>query len=157
MTEKAYTGKPEMPTYTVHAPAGTLTAEQKQRIAKEITRVHNETTGAQTFFAQVLFADVAPGNWFMGGAPLLDKQMFVHGQIRGGRSLELKQTLLNRILDVTTEASGFRRNQTWAYIVELPPALMAEYGHILPEPGAEAAWLSALPAEDRAFMEMIGG
>ena len=44
-----------MPTYTVFSPAGQLNALQKADIAKNITRVHNEVTGAQTFFAQVVF------------------------------------------------------------------------------------------------------
>lgn len=145
-----------MPTYTVHSVAGTLTPEHKQRIAREVTRVHNEVTGAQAFFAQVIFQDVPPGNWFMGGAPLANAQLFVHGQIRGGRPLEMKQALLRQLLDVVTAATGLARNQAWAYLVELPPALMAEYGHILPEPGTEAQWLSSLPADDRALMEAIG-
>jgi hypothetical protein len=33
---------------------------------------------------------------------------------------------------------------------------MAEYGHILPEPGGEQAWLDGLPAEDRAYMQSVG-
>lgn len=145
-----------MPTYTVHAASGLLSAEQKSRIAAEITRVHNEVTGAQTFFAQVMFVDVAPGNWFMGGGPCKDAQIFVQGQIRGGRPKELKQSLLKQLLDVLANESGLKRNQAWAYLVELPPSLMAEYGHILPEPGTEAQWLASLPPEDRALMESMG-
>ncbi|HYF17950.1 MAG TPA: tautomerase family protein [Ramlibacter sp.] len=145
-----------MPTYTVHAPQGLLTPEHKQRIARDVTRVHNEVTGAQAFFAQVMFQEVAPGDWFMGGAPLANAQVFLHGQIRGGRPLEMKQRLLRQLIDVVTAATGLARNQAWAYIVELPPSLMAEYGHILPEPGTEAQWLSSLPADDRALMEGIG-
>jgi hypothetical protein len=33
---------------------------------------------------------------------------------------------------------------------------MAEYGHVLPEPGDEAAWLAGLPSEDREFMKATG-
>ena len=32
---------------------------------------------------------------------------------------------------------------------------MAEYGHVLPEPGGEAAWLESLPDGDRALMQSI--
>jgi phenylpyruvate tautomerase PptA (4-oxalocrotonate tautomerase family) len=145
-----------MPTYTVHAPAGLLSAGQRQRLAREITRAHHEATGAQTFFAQVLFVDVADGQWFVGGAPLTGAQIFIHGQIRGGRSPAAKQALLRSLLDVAAACSGIPRNRTWAYIVELAPSQMAEYGHALPEPGTEAQWLAALPAEDRAVMEATG-
>ena len=33
---------------------------------------------------------------------------------------------------------------------------MAEYGHVLPEPGDEQIWLDRLPAEDRAYMQGVG-
>jgi len=44
-----------MPTYTVMAAAGRLTDPQKREIARDITRVHSEATGAQGFFARVIF------------------------------------------------------------------------------------------------------
>ena len=75
-----------MPTYTVHAPAGRLSARQKEQLAKGITNAHNQFTGAQTFFAQVMFVDVAQDNWFIGGGPIGQSQIFLHGQIRAGRS-----------------------------------------------------------------------
>jgi phenylpyruvate tautomerase PptA (4-oxalocrotonate tautomerase family) len=145
-----------MPTYTVHAPHGSLCVEKKRRLAREITRVHHETTGAQRFFAQVMFVDVPADQWFVGGAAMTGEQIFIHGQIRGGRPLPMKQALLNRLIDVAVEQSGVPRNRIWAYLVELPPSVMAEYGHILPEPGSEAQWLAGLPGEDRAVMEATG-
>lgn len=145
-----------MPTYIVHAPAGRLSDAQKRQIAKEVTRVHNQTTCAQTFFAQVMFVDIAPGNWFVGGGPLKDEQIFVHGQIRGGRSAEVKTQLITKLRDVVVDAAGSRGTQTWVYVVDLPPSQMIEYGHILPEPGTEAQWLTSLPACDRALMESTG-
>ena len=145
-----------MPTYTVHAPAGRLGDVERKRIASEITRVHTEVTGAQSFFAQVMFVEVKSGLWFVGGAPMVGEQIFIHGQIRAGRPPELKKKLLTELLDVVSEVASFNKNQTWGYIVELPPSQMAEYGHVLPEPGTEAAWLSDLPAEDKALMEAIG-
>jgi phenylpyruvate tautomerase PptA (4-oxalocrotonate tautomerase family) len=80
-----------MPTYTVTAPEGCLNQEKRSKIAQEITRVHSETTGAPTYFAQVIFNDIAPGKYFVGGMPLHGQQVFVNGQradladARGGR------------------------------------------------------------------------
>lgn len=145
-----------MPTYTVSAHAGALSAEVKQRIASRITRTHNEVTGAQSFFAQVIFADIAQGNWFMGGAPAAPETLFIHGQIRGGRTADMKLALLSGLLDTVASAADVPRTSVWVYIVELPAAHMAEYGHVLPEPGKEADWLAALPATDRALMESTG-
>jgi hypothetical protein len=33
---------------------------------------------------------------------------------------------------------------------------MIEFGHLLPEPGDEAAWTAALPTADREFVQSIG-
>ena len=145
-----------MPTYTVHAPAGRLSDVQRQRIASAITRVHSEATGAQAFFAQVMFVEVRADRWFVGGVPLAGDQIFVHGQIRAGRTADVKKKLLTELVDAVSSAASLSKNLTWAYIVELPPSQMAEYGHILPEPGTESQWLSGLPVEDRSLMESIG-
>ncbi len=142
-----------MPTYRVAAATGLLSAEKKHRIAQAITRVHNRVTGAQSFFAQVIFTDVAAGDHFVGGAPLQGDQVFVHGHIRAGRTPERKRQLLLDLVAAVASAGAIAPNRIWAYVAELPPGQMAEYGHILPEPGEEAAWLAGLPAADRELME----
>ena len=144
-----------MPTYTVFAPAGQLSSEQKRTIADNVTRTHNEITGAPSFFAQVVFVDVAHGNWFMGGRPLDSKQIYIHGHVRGGRSAKMKRKLILALRDALAEGAGVPSSRVWSYIVELPAAHMVEYGHVLPEPGEEAAWLDGLPPEDRALMKSV--
>lgn len=145
-----------MPTYTVLAPAGQLSSQQKKTIAEKVTRTHNEVTGAPSFFAQVVFADIADGNWFIGGAPLQSDQIYIHGHIRGGRSAGMKRDLVVGLRDALAEGAEVPSSQVWSYIVELPPANMVEYGHVLPEPGEEAAWMEGLPPEDRALMKSFG-
>jgi phenylpyruvate tautomerase PptA (4-oxalocrotonate tautomerase family) len=145
-----------MPTYTVTTPRGQLDASQRARIAKGITRVHNETTGAPSYFAQVIFSEVDQGNYFVGGSPLAHRQVFVHGQIRSGRTAESKSALISSMLDVVAEAASVPRTSVWIYIVDLQARQMVEFGHVLPEPGAEQAWTEALPQSDRAMMQAIG-
>jgi len=60
------------------------------------------------------------------------------------------------LVDVTAVASDLPRNRVWVYVVDLPAEQMAEYGHVLPQPGTEASWLANLPPEDRQWMEAIG-
>jgi hypothetical protein len=55
-------------------------------------------TAASLYFAQVIFYEIKPGNYFVGGAPLGGDQMFVHGNIRGGRSPADKRTLLTTLV-----------------------------------------------------------
>src|ERR1035438_6094970 len=116
-----------MPTYRVAAAVGLLSAEKKQRIAQGITRVHNRVTGAQSFFAQVIFTDVAAGNHFVGGAPLGGDQVFVHGHIRSGRTPERKRQLLLELVAEVASAGGIAPNRGWAYIAALPPGHIADH------------------------------
>jgi phenylpyruvate tautomerase PptA (4-oxalocrotonate tautomerase family) len=145
-----------MPTYTVTTLAGRLEAQQKATIAKEITRIHHEVTGAPSFFAQVLFHELAPGNAFIGGVPLATDQIFVHGQIRDGRTAEQKTRLIESLLDAIAVAARTSKFHVWVYILDLVPTQMAEFGHILPLSGKERDWMDGLPAEDRERMAAIG-
>jgi phenylpyruvate tautomerase PptA (4-oxalocrotonate tautomerase family) len=63
-----------MPTYTVTSVEGTLDAPKRAKIASAITRIHSETTGAPTYFAQVIFTEVALDRYFVGGSPLKGQQ-----------------------------------------------------------------------------------
>lgn len=145
-----------MPTYTVSTAANRLTPRHKARIAHEITRIHKAVTGAHAFFAQVIFAEVAPGNHFVGGKPLQHDLIFVHAHIRSGRTSAQKKDLLTQLVDAIAQAANAPLNAVWVYIAELPPAQMAEFGHLLPEPGTEAGWFQSLPPDDRDLMERIG-
>jgi phenylpyruvate tautomerase PptA (4-oxalocrotonate tautomerase family) len=142
-----------VPTYTVTTPEGCLTDDQRGAIAREITRVHSETTGAPTYFAQVIFNEVAAGKYFVGGHPLQGRQLFVNGQIRAGRTKESKDALIAQMLAAVARAFGLPPNHVWIYITDLIPRQMVEFGHVLPEPGDEAKWTEALPPADRAHMQ----
>jgi phenylpyruvate tautomerase PptA (4-oxalocrotonate tautomerase family) len=145
-----------MPTYLCTIPAGSLAAAQKGAIAKAITRVHSEVTGAPGFFAEVIFKEVSAGDWFIGGEPLAGEQIFVHGNIRGGRPPEMRHALIARLAAEVGQAARLPAHAIWIYLSELQPRAMVEFGHVLPEPGDEAAWTAALPAADRERMQAIG-
>ena len=145
-----------MPTYTVTASDSCLDAQKKAKFASAITRVHSETTGAPICFAQVIFNHISSEDYFVGGAPLRAQQVFVYGQIRGGRTAESKGALISQILAVVSEASELERNRVWIYLVDIPARQMVEFGHVLPEPGDEPAWMAALPETDRKMMQNVG-
>ncbi|MEM5406344.1 MULTISPECIES: tautomerase family protein [Paraburkholderia] len=141
-----------MPTYIVSAAANRLTAQMKQEIASRITESHSGATGAQGFFAQVIFQDIAQGNHFLGGRPLNADHIYVHGHIRAGRTMDQKRQLLASIVSVIADAATTQSRYVWVYLSELPPSQMVEYGKVLPEPGCEAEWLDALSTEDKAYL-----
>ncbi len=145
-----------MPTYTVTTAARRLTPRQKTRIAQEITRIHKSVTGAHSFFAQVIFTVIESGNHFVGGKPLQHDLIFLHGHIRAGRTPEQKQQLLLQLTTALALAANAPQNAVWAYVNDLPANQMVEFGHLLPQPGAESDWLQNLPPEDRDLMDHIG-
>src|SRR5262245_7401681 len=146
-----------MPTYTCTTLEGRLTADQKRKIAREITRIHAEVTGAPGFFAQVIFTDVSAGNLFIGGVALKHDHIFVYGHIRAGRAAVDKARMITLMAKAVGDAAKVDDARAiWVYVAELPPRQMIEFGHLLPEPGDEAAWTAALPEADRVFLRSIG-
>ena len=74
-----------MPTYTVTYSNTKLSAIQMEGIAQAITKTHNECTGANTYFAQVIFQETPSGKHFMGGKPAkMAKSFYMDKYEQGG-------------------------------------------------------------------------
>lgn len=144
-----------MPTYVVTAATGRLSKQQKNEIAACITNIHCSVTGAPAYFAQVLFNDVPEGNYFVAGKPLSADILFIHGQIRAGRSLETKQNMIFQILESTAKISAMDQSSIQVYIADFPGEQIAEWGRILPKPGQEAEWITSVPDQIRQRMESL--
>ncbi len=140
-----------MPTYQVITSPDCLTATSKERVARAITRAHNESTGANNYFAQVIFTEKSDEDYYLGGQRLKAKHLFVHATVRA-RSVDAKKALMAHLLPAIAEAAGLEKRYVWLYMADLAPELMVEFGHVLPQPGAEAAWAAALPEGDRQYM-----
>ena len=134
-----------MPTYTVTHSNFKLQTKTKVKIAKGITRVHNIVTGANTYFAQVIFNKTKNNDHYMGGKKVQEPQLFLHGQIRSGRSAKIKKKLILDLKNTLIKNSKLNETQIWVYIVDLTPSQMIEYGAILPKSGGEAKWFKNLP------------
>ncbi len=133
-----------MPTYTVTHSNFKLQTKTKVQIAKGITRVHNLVTGANTYFAQVIFNKTKNNDHYMGGKKVREPQLFLHGQIRSGRSAKIKKKLILDLKNTLIKNSKLNETQIWVYVIDLTPSQMIEYGAILPESGGEAKWFKSL-------------
>ena len=133
-----------MPTYTVTNSNFNLSSKQQKNLAEGITKVHNVVTGANTYFAQVIFNKTKKDNHFMGGKKVKEPSLFLLGQIRAGRSKEVKDKLIVDLKDVLVKNSKLDETQVWVYINDLPPSQMIEYGTVLPESGKESEWFNNL-------------
>lgn len=133
-----------MPTYTVTNSNFNISSKQQKKLAEGITKVHNNVTGANTYFAQVIFNKIKKNNHFMGGKLVKEPSLFLLGQIRAGRSKEVKDKLISDLKDVLVKNSNLNETQIWVYINDLPPSQMIEYGAVLPESGEEKEWFNNL-------------
>ncbi|KPQ01252.1 tautomerase family protein [Marinobacter sp. HL-58] len=136
-----------MPTYTVTVANLSLSAEQKSQIAEAITAAHNAQTGAPRFFAQVLFYAANEGDHFVGGRVNTAPQVYVHGLVREGRSIEIKQALMSQMLEEIAQIVDITAEDVWIYLQDIPATQMIEFGRFLPAPGGEAEWEKGMTPE----------
>ena len=134
-----------MPTYTVITSNLALDERKKKSIAEGITSIHSKTTGANTYFAQVIFNETKKNNHFMGGKVVEDEQIYLHGQIRTGRPKEIKDDLIDQLKKLLAKETALDQSSVWVYIVDLEPSQMVEYGEVLPASGQEKVWFDNLP------------
>ena len=133
-----------MPTYTVTTSNINLNSKKQKELAQGITKIHNVVTGANTYFAQVIFNKTKKNNHFMGGKKVKEPSIFLLGQIRAGRPKRIKDKLISDLRNIIIKNSKLDETQIWVYISDLPPSQMIEYGEILPESGKEKEWFSKL-------------
>ena len=145
-----------MPTYTVTNSNFTFSSKQQNNLAQGITKVHNVVTGANTYFAQVIFNKTKKNNHFMGGKKVKEPSIFLLGQIRAGRPKKTKDKLISDLRDIIVKNSKLDETQIWVYIVDLPPSQMIEYGEVLPESGKEKVWFSQLSKKLKKKLSKIG-
>ena len=134
-----------MATYSIYFAGFKLSTHQKYNLAQAITKIHADVTGAQAYFAQVIFKELDIHDCFIGGTLLDEPHIFLNGQIRLGRSDQTKKQLLVEIEVAIQRVSSLASHQIWAYIDDMPPNQMIEYGQILPAVGDDHMWFSTLP------------
>ena len=144
-----------MPTYTVTTSNINLNSKKQKELAKGITKVHNVVTGANTYFAQVIFNKTKKNNHFMGGKKIKEPSLFLLGQIRAGRPKKIKDKLISDLRDTVIKNSKLDETQVWVYINDLPPSQMIEYGAVLPNSGKEREWFSGLSSKLKSKLSKL--
>ena len=124
-----------MPLYRLAVREGLTTEAQRAQIAKEVVRIHCDTTAAPPSFVHAFFRE-APAGEMPGG-----KAVFVLGAIRWKRTDEQKARIVSELGDAIAEISGEPRDDVAVALVDVPSKWNMEGGELLPEPGEEAEWL----------------
>jgi len=144
-----------MPTYIVKYSNFKLTPKQKKFIADGITKTHSKFTGANTFFAQVIFQKNENKSHFIGGKLVRNKEIFLNGQIRAGRTSTIKKNLILGLREVLIKNTKLKSDCLWVYLEDLPPQQMIEYGEILPKSGEEKKWFKSLSTSLKKRLKRI--
>jgi len=134
-----------MATYSIYSAGLSLNTHQKYAIAQVITKIHAQVTGAEAYFAQVIFKNLDLHDCFIGGVLLDEPHLFLNGQIRSGRSEQTKKQLLVELEIALQSVTKLADYQIWSYIDEIAPHQMIEYGQVLPAVGDDKIWFSTLP------------
>ena len=129
-----------MPLYICNTKPAALDQAAKANIAQAITDIHCSVTGAPPCFVHAVFFEEAPQ------FPLEEKDLFVRGTIRKGRSDAQKDDIAEQIQQALVEHGGVESHAVKALIRETPASWVLEGGEIMPEPGEEAEWFAAQEA-----------
>ncbi len=130
-----------MPLYLCSSPKNLIAEERKPAIAKELTHIHCDVTGAPSSFVHVFF--VTPDEASEGSVSLF-------GSIRGGRSDDQKTEITSRMSGAVARLAGLDPATVSMGTVDVPAKWAMEGGDIMPEPGEEAAWFAAHAAKAAA-------
>ena len=133
-----------MPTYTLKYSNFNLSQKQKNLLANDISNIHSKFTGANTFFAQVIFKKNEKNSHFMGGKLVKTKEIFLNGQIRAGRTSKVKKKLILGLRKILIKNTKLKKDFVWVYLEDLSPDQMIEYGEVLPKSGQEKKWFNSL-------------
>jgi phenylpyruvate tautomerase PptA (4-oxalocrotonate tautomerase family) len=131
-----------MPIYRLKVPQGSVSFEQREKIALDYTDIHCGSTSAPRHFVHVFFDEQSEGE-----SPY-PTRYYLEAINRAGRPQEVKEQLLNDLLESFVSHTGVARDQISGRIGETPASWAMEGGAVLPEPGQETAeWYAHATAD----------
>jgi len=143
-----------MPTYNVYVKADALNDDQKQKVARAITKSHSVSTGAPEFYVQVIFTEVQDGNRYVGGHRF-NRHMWIRGDVRTGRNAKQRKEWMLALIKDISESVGWDINEIWIDLCGIEPESILKYGQVFPPAGQEAEWLENLPDDAKEIVKAL--
>jgi len=122
-----------LPFFTIETREG-LSAEVKQKVAAEITRLTHTIIESDLDLISVLFHDLPADSAYRAGKPA--REVIILGYIRKGRKVETVQKLALSVSKAWADATGMSESEIELAIAEYPAQFTFRYGARLPEPPA---------------------
>lgn len=144
-----------MPMYTITTVENRLSQAQKNSLAQTIDEIHCKYSHAPTYFVQILFNEVKASNYFLGGKPIKEDNIFIHGDIRTGFGNTPKKELILELISKFASLAKAEPSAIEIYLNEIPHNQMTELGVALAETGEDGEWESKLPLEAKNRKQRI--
>jgi phenylpyruvate tautomerase PptA (4-oxalocrotonate tautomerase family) len=122
-----------MPLYTVLTQEGLLSAEQRDVIAAELTRIHTAAMNVPAHFVHSIFPTYPRNHAFVAAnhSPVAS----ILGVIRTGHTSEEKMRLVQALWKMFQDNTGVSDRELSVALQEVAPSQAMENGVIMPEVG----------------------
>jgi phenylpyruvate tautomerase PptA (4-oxalocrotonate tautomerase family) len=124
-----------MPLYTAITEDGTISNEDKAKIADEITQIHSLVMKVPKHFVRVVFLSYPKGSGYTGGVEAATAAL--NCVLRAGHTAEEKTDLLQRLWGKFQSLTGLATGQLALSLQEIPASNAMEMGTIMRTVGAE--------------------
>lgn len=122
-----------------------ISQAKKQKLADLFTDTHCGLTGAPEQFVHVIFSD---------GIPIREgKELYIHANVRAGRTPEMVQTLREDLVNKSADILGISPALVHINLMEIQAKWIMEGGHVMPDPGEEDEWMEKVTSALAARVE----
>jgi phenylpyruvate tautomerase PptA (4-oxalocrotonate tautomerase family) len=124
-----------MPLYTAITQDGTISNEDKAKIADEITQIHCLIMKVPKHFVRVIFLSYPKGSGYTGGVEAATAAL--NCVLRAGHTAEEKTDLLRLLWEKFQNLTGLATDQLALSLHEIPSTNAMEMGTIMPAVGGD--------------------
>ena len=124
-----------MPLYTAITQDGTISNEDKAKIADEITQIHCLIMRVPKHFVRVIFLSYPKGSGFVGGEEAPTAAL--NCVLRSGHTVEEKTDMLQQLWTMFQGLTGIATDQLALSFQEIPSSNAMEMGKIMQAFGHE--------------------